>query len=152
MIYGPAAEADVEQIMAVEADSFPTSERWGEQAWRDELLADDRLVIVGRDADGRVAAAATFQQVAEVADLHRIMVAPDHRGHGAAGRLMGAGLEWAAATGAERMLLEVRHDNLGAIALYEKFGFTPIARRRGYYGAGVDAVVMQASLTPEEDL
>ncbi len=62
---------------------------------------------------------------------------------------MGAGLEWAAATGADRMLLEVRHDNRGAIALYEKFGFTAISHRRDYYGAGADAVVMQASLTPD---
>ena len=149
MIFGPADERDLDQIMAVEADSFSPAERWGELGWRDELRADDRLVVVGRDAHGRVAAAATFQQVAETADLHRIMVTPDRRGEGVAGRLMGAGLEWAAATGAERMLLEVRHDNQGAIALYEKFGFTAISHRRDYYGAGADAVVMQAYLTPD---
>lgn len=149
MIFGPAREQDIAQIMTVEDHSFEAAERWGEQAWRDELAAADRFVVVGRTVDGEVGAAATFQQVAETADLHRIMVAPALRGQGIAGRLMGAGMEWAAGAGAERMLLEVRHDNEHAIALYEKFGFAPIARRRDYYGPGVDAVVMQALLAPE---
>jgi ribosomal-protein-alanine N-acetyltransferase len=41
------------------------------------------------------------------------------------------------------MLLEVRADNIAAISLYESFGFVINGRRRDYYGAGQDAVLMQ---------
>ena len=60
-----------------------------------------------------------------------------------------AGTEWAEAMGAERMLLEVEVDNASAIALYDRFGFEPIARRTDYYGPGRDALVMSRDLGRE---
>jgi hypothetical protein len=45
-------------------------------------------------------------------------------------------------------MLEVRADNAGAIALYERFGFERISVRRGYYPGGVDAWVMRLRPLP----
>ena len=42
--------------------------------------------------------------------------------------------------------LEVEDGNEGATALYNALGFTEAGRRRGYYGAGKDAIVMTAPL------
>jgi ribosomal protein S18 acetylase RimI-like enzyme len=40
--------------------------------------------------------------------------------------------------------LEVRDGNAAAIAMYERFGFRVIGRRRGYYQpSGADAIVMR---------
>lgn len=158
MIFGAGREADVDAIMELESGAFHPWERWGRQSWLDEMHADDRFVITARDADDRVMAAATFQCVPTPdgdqlrggdADLHRIMVARQHRGEGAAKHMMRAGMEWARAIGAERMLLEVREDNDAAIALYEGFGFGPISRRENYYGQGVHATLMAAPLAPQ---
>ncbi|MGO4955924.1 GNAT family N-acetyltransferase [Luteococcus sp. Sow4_B9] len=149
MIFGAAREADVDAIMELECGAFHPWERWGRQSWLDEMHADDRFVITARDADDRVMAAATFQCVADDADLHRIMVARQHRGEGAAKHMMRAGMEWARAIGAERMLLEVREDNDAAIALYETFDFEPISRRENYYGQGVHAILMAAPLAAQ---
>ena len=48
------------------------------------------------------------------------------------------------------MFLEVAEDNPGAIALYERTGFTAVGRRASYYGRpgaqAVDAVVMRRTL------
>jgi ribosomal-protein-alanine N-acetyltransferase len=47
---------------------------------------------------------------------------------------------------ADRLLLEVREDNAGAIAFYESQGFVEIARRRLYYRDGATAVVLSLGL------
>ena len=140
-----ALASDGCQLAALDAACFEPRERWSEQLWADELAASDRLVVVQRDA-GDLVAAATFQQVADMVDLHRVMVHPTRRGLGLALQLVAAGAEWAQPRGAERMLLEVRHDNTPALGLYERLGFTRIDRRPDYYGPGAHAEVMQADL------
>lgn len=146
MIISRAQRDDVAGIVALEAVAFPEAERWTTGSWAGEIDALDRLVLVGRDASGEVIAAATFQCIEDVADLHRIMIADTHRGRGYARRLMVAGMQWAAAIGARRILLEVRQDNEVAIRLYRRHDFTPIGTRLDYYGPGVHAVVMAADL------
>ncbi|GAA1388993.1 GNAT family N-acetyltransferase [Luteococcus peritonei] len=151
MICAAARDLDVPAILELEQGSFPAAEQWSEQAWREELQAGDRFVITARDAEDRVKAAATFQCVADTADLHRIMVAREHRGEGLAKQLMQAGMQWAQAIGASRMLLEVREDNEAALGLYDGCGFEQLARRENYYGPGAHALVMAAPLADEKD-
>ena len=146
MIISRAHGHDVAAIVTLEAEAFPEAERWTQGSWASEIDADDRLVLVGRDASGDVIAAATFQCIEDVADLHRIMISDACRGRGYARRLMMAGMQWAAALGARRILLEVRQDNEVAIRLYKRHDFTPIGTRLDYYGPGVHAVVMAADL------
>lgn len=140
-----ATEADVDAITRLE-DAFPRGERWSRALWVDEVTGADRHVGVVRHDSG-VVAAATFQVVVDVADLHRIVVAPEHRRRGLAGALLGDGCDWARGRGATRMLLEVRHTNTAALAFYEAGGFTRIAERRDYYAPGAHAVVMERPLT-----
>ena len=55
--------------------------------------------------------------------------------------------------GADVMFLEVAHDNLPALGLYEAAGFERAGLRRGYYDRGAagsaDAVVMRLDLGRE---
>ena len=76
-----------------------------------------------------------------------VVVAPGHRRRGLAAALIAHGCDWARRRGADRMLLEVRHTNSPALALYEASGFTRIAERRDYYAPGGHAVVMERPLT-----
>jgi len=47
------------------------------------------------------------------------------------------------------MLLEVRVDNVPALALYERFGFTRMGLRKRYYQPeGIDAYTMSLDLEP----
>ncbi len=139
----PHHDQDLSQL---DSACFTAPERWSIGSWNGELTADDRLVLIVPGLDDQLVAAATFQLVGNTADLHRVMVAPDHRGHNLATRLLRLGLEWAREGGAERMLLEVRHDNDAAIRLYRRLGFGAIAIRVDYYGPGVDALIMERTL------
>ncbi|MCA0251668.1 MAG: GNAT family N-acetyltransferase, partial [Actinobacteria bacterium] len=111
MIISAARPDDLAQILALEKGGFTRSLRWSEAAWQDELDNPERLVLVRHDALGDVVGVATFSLAADMADLLRVIVAPDSRGRGIGGSLVRAGMEWAKAVGADRMLLEVRPDN-----------------------------------------
>ena len=50
---------------------------------------------------------------------------------------------------AERLVLEVRADNVAARGLYDSAGFGLLQTRRGYYPGGVDALVLALDLTQE---
>ncbi|MFV0430212.1 MAG: GNAT family N-acetyltransferase [Arachnia sp.] len=136
-----AQPRQLEQLAALET-AFPTGQRWTRQLWADELTGGDRRVLVATDEFGSVVGAATFQLVAEVADLHRIVVAGQARRHGVAGRLLAEGIAWARREGAERVLLEVRADNTAALGLYRQAGFVELTTRADYYAPGVHAVVL----------
>lgn len=147
MIVAQAVSEDLDAIVALEAEGFDHAS-WSRDAWASELSGDDRHVLVARAPDG-VIGVATFQTVADVADLHRVVVREDRRGRGVARRLITAGTEWAEAMGAERMMLEVEVGNESAIALYDRFGFELVGRRADYYGEGRHALVMARELGRE---
>ena len=149
MIIATATERDLPELLELECLGFAEQERWSAAAWRGELVAEHRLVLVIREGTG-VSAVACFGTLAETAELLRIVVHPSRARQGLARRLVAQGQEWAEACGAERMLLEVRYDNAAALGLYQEAGFVPIARRAGYYGAGREAVVMEGRLRRAE--
>lgn len=143
----PATTGDLPVLLALEEQAFG-SDAWGEVALREELAHPGRAVLVA-EADAVVAGYVDVGVVADVADLHRVVVAASHRRRGLASRLLAAGRAAARERGAERMLLEVAADNTAALALYAAHGFEPISRRRGYYAGGRDALVLQVGLAGE---
>jgi [ribosomal protein S18]-alanine N-acetyltransferase len=149
MIISHATDADLEAICGLEEAGFAPFERWSKQSWVEEL-AGDRWVITRLDVHATVIAVASFGVSGDLADLYRVVVHPDSRGQGIGASLVRAGLDWAAAVGARRMLLEVRPDNDSAVGLYRRLGFEEVSVRRDYYGPGHDALVMQHSIVGED--
>lgn len=139
----PATSADVPALAALEQQAFGT-DAWSSTTLADEIDQPGRTVLVA-ERDGAVVGYLDVGVVADVADLHRVVVTLEHRRAGLAGALVDAGLAAAVEQGAVRMLLEVADDNEPALALYASRGFGRIARRRGYYAGGRDALVLEAS-------
>ena len=71
---------------------------------------------------------------------------PAARRTGVASRLLAASVALAGDSEADRMLLEVRSDNAGALAFYAARGFVEVDRRPRYYKDGSTAVVMRLPL------
>jgi len=142
----PAEAADVAAIAALEADNL------GADAWSEGLVAEGvggRLPTVHylvAEVDGTVVGHAAASVVADVAELQRIAVDRAHRRTGLATALLAEVRALAVDAAADRLLLEVREDNAGAIAFYEGQGFAEIARRRLYYRDGATAVVLSVGL------
>jgi ribosomal protein S18 acetylase RimI-like enzyme len=134
--------------MALEVEAFGSG-GWSEAAWQEELDRAGQGVHIACLPDGRPAGVIALTAVFETADLLRVMVAPTVRCQGLGRTLVEAGLIWARERGAERLLLEVAATNAPARHLYSRLGFTTIDRRRDYYGAGTDALIMSRNC--EED-
>jgi [ribosomal protein S18]-alanine N-acetyltransferase len=133
----PATDADVDAVAALEAEIFG-ADAWSPASVREELTAASRqcFVVVG---DGGIRGYVVVGDGGDVADLQRIAVTPAMRRRGLAARL----LRRCDVSTYDRTLLEVRADNVAAIAFYRSQGFTETTRRRSYYADGTDAVVMQ---------
>ena len=142
MIVATAKPDDLPALLELEESGFDAPERWSTGSWASELSSPDRLVLISRDED-QVEAVACFGVLDDTAEVLRVVVRPDRRERGIARRLVGLGMDWADAAGADRILLEVRYDNDRGLSLYKAAGFTAIARRSDYYGLGRHAIVME---------
>ena len=126
----------------------------GRDAWSAGLVEAgvlDSLPTVGylvAELGGVVVGHAVTSAAGDVAELQRIAADPGHRRAGVASALLQAVVDGTRGTEAERLLLEVREDNTGALAFYADRGFTELARRRRYYADGGTAVVMERPLPP----
>ena len=146
---------DIEPVLGLERVLFP------EDAWSAGLFWSELAHARGPYATRRYLVAETrgprgsalvayggFAAVGGTGDIQTIGVLPSHRGTGLGARLLTALLHAAADFDCHEVLLEVRVDNAPAQRLYERFGFTSIGVRRGYYQPGdVDALVMRLELT-----
>jgi len=135
--------ADVEAIAASEADNL------GADAWSRGLVAEGvegRLPTVRylvAERDGQLVGHAVASLVDDVAELQRIAVAPAVRRRGVARALLDEVVSLAEQEGMQRLLLEVREDNDGALAFYAAQGFVELDRRPKYYRDGTAAVVLE---------
>jgi [ribosomal protein S18]-alanine N-acetyltransferase len=148
-----ATVADVPAIADLELDNL------GDDAWSEGLVREGVVgnlptisyLVADVDAPGggrSVVGHATASVVADIAELQRIAVDPAHRRTGVASDLLDAVVALARAGGADRLLLEVRATNAGAIAFYAARDFVEVDRRRRYYRDGTTAVVMRRGLGP----
>ena len=153
----PLTRSDVPRIMALERALFGRS-AWTELMVREELDAPGRWYVgvdgddlvrgdAGLTAPSRCIAYAGLWFDGDVAQVMTIGVAPAAQRRGLGSVLLDALVTRARALGAESVVLEVRVDNAPAIALYERFGFVVLGRRKRYYQPeDVDAWTMRLPL------
>lgn len=137
----PLTKALVPQVAAVEALCF--SEPWSEQAYREACERDEYLYIAAINGEGRAVGMCGLLIGLFEAEVMNVAVHPDYRRQGIAAKLMQALLEAGDARGVQEYTLEVRAGNVGAIRLYESYGFVSEGIRPDFYRKPVeDALIM----------
>lgn len=131
----------IDEVVALERELFPTDSWTAEQFWQ-ELALPTRHYAVARAAEQVVGYAGIFV-LAPDSDLQTLAVARAQQGQGTGRALLQWAIAEARSAGGRDMMLEVRSDNIAAIALYSGAGFTRISTRRHYYPDGGDADVMR---------
>ncbi len=143
-----ATAGDLPEILEIERQSFPHP--WSLASFKRELtLPFSRLVVAMADLGQEVPQLVGYLCRWLVADeLHilNIAVHPDFRRRNIGAGLLSEAIHEAKLKKAARITLEVRRSNLGARALYRKFGFEERRLRRNYYGPSEDAVIMELPL------
>ncbi len=100
--------------------------------WRTRLAdgaASSRELPLVAEVDGEpcgLAWARLPDEEPAVAHLYQMWVAPERRGHGVGRALLDMAVEWARASGAHAMRLDVTVSNSPAVELYERAGFRPV--------------------------
>ena len=137
-IIEPFAERHIAAALELEQRIFTPA--WSEASFRESLQPHFRNRVVLRD--GALVAYLISQWLIDEVCIFSVGVAVEWQRHGLAARLIADLIREAEQASMVTMLLEVRVSNDPAIALYRKFGFDVLIRRRKYYPDGEDAYVM----------
>ncbi len=136
-----------QKIAPIEADLFGKGS-WNESMISQELQAPMRAYYAQIDENTHTLCGyAGYWFDCDDVQIMTIGVAKQYQRKGIASKLLSTMIKTAKQIGAKRMLLEVRVDNVPALALYERFGFVKMGLRKRYYQPeGVDAYTMCADL------
>jgi len=137
----PMGPPHLDQVLAIERQISGIP--WSRSLFEEEIAARDsrryRVALEG----GQVVGYLGMMFVADEAHITNVGVDPGHWGQRVATRLLLDALDGACLAGARDCTLEVRLGNERAKRLYQRFGFAPVALRRGYYHDNhEDAIVM----------
>lgn len=152
----PMTVADLDEVMAIEQQAYPYPWTRGNMtdslasahaAWM--LVAESTATL--RRAERHSPCLGYYVAMQGVDELHllNITVHPAHQGQGWGRRMLAHLGAQAQALAATQVWLEVRQSNQRARALYERWGFEAVGRRKAYYpaaGQREDAVVMRWNL------
>ena len=124
---------DLDEVMAIERLSF--SNPWHETTFQGEIQNEGisfPMVAVDRVLQ-RIIGYVLYWKIKDDVQINNIAVHPDFRRTGVGEAMLRDVLFLTRVEGAVFVSLEVRLSNAAARALYEKYGFKPLAVRKSYY-------------------
>jgi [ribosomal protein S18]-alanine N-acetyltransferase len=132
----PMGLMDIDPVYAIDLLCF--SLPWTKRSYHFELTENPNssswvAEIVDEEAKLSIAGMVVSWFIIDEIHIATLAVHPDHRQHGLGQYLLAQALLQGMDQGAKIALLEVRRSNLGAQALYRKFGFREVGIRGHYY-------------------
>ncbi|MFQ3549343.1 MAG: ribosomal protein S18-alanine N-acetyltransferase [Armatimonadota bacterium] len=121
---------DIPRVMEIERQCFTAP--WNESAYITELTNRSAYYIVA-EIDNIIVGFAGMWHLIDEGHITTIGVAKDYQGNKIGEQLLIRLLDETLKRRGHRATLEVRQSNLVAQNLYKKYGFKPVAVRRGYY-------------------
>lgn len=142
----PMTKSEVAEVKALEDKLFPV-DAWSAELFHNELaeVGISREVMVAK-LDGTIVGYISLRYVGNEGDVVTIAVDQSVQKQGVGTAMMNWLESRARALGVKDLFLEVRSDNIPAIAMYLARDFERIDLRRNYYESGVDAYVMRKRL------
>ena len=130
--------ADLPNVIAIERRAFPTP--WSLPMFVLELSKPEGICLAAQ-RDGQLLGYIICSRFDQVWHIMNVSVDPDLQRRGVASAMI---TEVIGRVGSDAQItLEVRPTNVGAIALYQRFGFLAAGTRQRYYqDNGEDAVIM----------
>lgn len=142
-----AAADDVTAI--AEAEELIFSDPWS----RKDILAavcQSGAMCYAAIKDGKLAAYIIGRVIAPEGEIYRIATLPEYRGRGIGYRILDFAVKTERGKGLESLFLEVRSENLPALALYRSYGFKKIGVRKNYYKNPVDDAIVMVKASPAD--
>lgn len=115
---------------------------WSTAQLTNSVSAAQPIWVVDLPEHG-IVAMLVWQKIPNEAEIHLLDTHPAHRRQGYAQQLLNHLFQIVQAETIDRILLEVRSSNMGAIKLYKRNGFENCGLRKRYYQNGEDAIIME---------
>jgi ribosomal-protein-alanine N-acetyltransferase len=142
--------ADLDAIERIERASYPTP--WSRSMFATELAKPSSLSLGAVDEQDALVGYLVLSRYVDAWHVMNVAVAPESRRAGVASALLRRLLDETRHDAQRGYTLEVRVSNVGAIALYERFGFRTKGVRRGYYTDNrEDALIMWRDPDPSSE-
>ena len=137
---------DLPTVLDIERRSF--AQPWSRGFFEKELATPFARLVVAVEGGARpqIIGYTCRWRVTDEVHLLNVAVHPERRGLGHGRELVAAVVAESEAARARVVYLEVRAGNVVARRLYRQLGFRDLGVRRGYYGPGQDAIVMELRL------
>ncbi len=140
---------DLDEIERIEQASYPTP--WSRAMFASELAKPSSLSLGAVDDTETLVGYLVLSRYVDAWHVMNVAVAPERRREGIASALLRQLLDQTRGDAKRGYTLEVRVSNVGAISLYERFGFRPKGVRRGYYTDNrEDALIMWRDADPAD--
>jgi ribosomal protein S18 acetylase RimI-like enzyme len=150
LVLRSAQPRDLDALESFELLVFSDLEqRISRRQWAYLVARAGGRTVMAEDGGGRLLGVLVLSHRRDGRSLrvYSLGVHPAARRQGVARRLLEHALAYAGRRGFERVSLEVRRENRGAVALYRAMGFSPVGTLRHYYGLGEDALRMECPVT-----
>lgn len=144
-------EVATQLVAALDAELLSLNPRFAEYpvGVSDAQLAQGRgAILIARVRSEPVGCGAVTLIAPQVAEIKRMYVVPEHRRGGIAASLLSALEIEAKSLGATKAVLETAVHLTGAIALYERGGYTEIPQFGPYVGSDI-SICMSKALDPD---
>ena len=142
-IFRNGTKEDIKQIAELEASIF--SDAWTENGVRESFEQAQSFITVA-EVDGRFAGYCIIYYVMEEAEIARIAISEEVRRQGVGNGLLHYTCECCKERQIERLLLDVRESNEGAIAFYKKYGFQTDGIRKNFYDMPKENAVLMSRI------
>ena len=138
-----AIPTDIDEIVSIENSSFDI-EAFSRSQFKYLIAHASGKFLVVR-YNGHMVAYISLLKRKDTRHLriYSIAISPQMRGMGIGQLLIDKAIEYAVANNLDTISLEVRTDNIPALALYEKNGFEKSKLLYRYYGDNIDAYYMR---------
>jgi len=135
------APNDLDQVLAL--DEAALGGLWQRDGYQREIESDNSslLGLWSYDAQKLIGLGCVWR-ILDEAHITTIAIDPEHHRQGLGQLLLWVLLKDSHQRGMTRATLEVNCKNIGAIALYEKFGFKQAGIRKKYYSNGDNAAIL----------
>jgi len=144
----PMVVADIDEVFALEQSVFPHP--WSRANFADSLSSGYDAWVLREPDEGTLAGYFLVMYAVDEAHLLDVAVCGARHGTGLGRFLLDRIAARSREKGMASILLEVRPSNERALQVYERYGYTQIGRRKGYYpaheGKREDAIVMRYAL------
>ncbi len=141
MIIRKANSSDIDEIVRIESewkDEYPC---WGKNGFLREFEKENSITFIAI-IEGVVCGFINIW-ITDVVEINSVVVSKSYLKKGVASNLIKRVSEEALSRGIERIVLEVREDNIAALNLYKRSGFEVYNLRKKYYDFKYDAIMMR---------